>query len=114
MKNEEDTILKDILETVTFIKDNAVSKKEFVGLESKVSKIQSDVTKIQSEVTKVQSEMVTKEYLDDKLDDLEAKIGGRITRRAEHENKFKHELVSVMKRNSLLDAKDLKQLERAI
>lgn len=93
-------ILADILEIVSFIRDNAVSKKEFIGLETKV--------------TKIQSEMVTKEYLDDKFDDLEAKIGGRITRRVEHENTFKHELVSAMKRNSLLGVKELKHLEQAI
>lgn len=100
MEKEKEPTLNDIFEVVTFIKDNAVFKKEF--------------SELKQQITKVQSEMVTKEYLDEKLDDTEAEIGGRITRRAEHENKFKHGLVSAMKRNSLLGVKDLKQLEQAI
>ncbi len=58
--------------------------------------------------------MVTKEYLDHKLDDVKTEIGGRINRHIEHENKFKRELVSALKRNSLLDTKQLNHLEQTI
>lgn len=51
--------LKDILENVQFIKDNAVTKEEF----------DKRLDKIDKRMDKFESQMVTKEYLDDKLSD---------------------------------------------
>lgn len=56
MESTQEQTLQDILETVNFIKDNAVTKSEF-----------SDLKK---DVTSIQATIVTKDYLDDKLADL--------------------------------------------
>ncbi len=56
MEDTNQRTLEDILEAVTFIKDNAVTKDEFSQLKQKV--------------TAIESQMVTKEYLDDKMSDL--------------------------------------------
>jgi uncharacterized protein YtpQ (UPF0354 family) len=49
-------IAEDILDIVTFLKDNAVSKTEF--------------NELKSDVGYLKSQMVTKVYLDDKLAEL--------------------------------------------
>ena len=110
MTNENPS-LKDVYEQIRLVVNTAATKDE---LQKMAEKIDERFEKLETKVTKVQSEMVTKEYLDNKLDDVKAEIGGRILRHAEHENKFKHELVSAMKRNSLLNIKELKRLEQTI
>ncbi len=52
----KETTLDDILEIVTFIKDNSVTKVEFEELEQ--------------DVNHIKNVMVTKDYLDNKLVDL--------------------------------------------
>ena len=110
MTNENPS-LKDVYEQIRLVVNTAATKDE---LQKMAEKIDERFEKLETKVTKVQSEMVTKEYLDNKLDDVKAEIGRRILRHAEHENKFKHELVSAMKRNSLLNIKELKRLEQTI
>ncbi|MDO8626619.1 MAG: hypothetical protein Q7K39_04205 [Candidatus Magasanikbacteria bacterium] len=56
--------LDDILETVRFIKDNAVTKQEF----------SEKIEKLDNRLTKVESQMVTKEYLDKKLGNLKGDL----------------------------------------
>ena len=117
MTNENPS-LKDVYEQIRLVVNTAATKDELQKMAEKIDerfeKIDERFEKLETKVTKVQSEMVTKEYLDNKLDDVKAEIGGRILRHAEHENKFKHELVSAMKRNSLLNIKELKRLEQTI
>ncbi len=67
MEELNQTTLNDILETVRFIKDNAVTKEEF---NKELGVVKGELNKIDNRLTRVESQMVTKEYLDDKLSDL--------------------------------------------
>ena len=106
MEKEKDPTLKDIFEVVTFIKDNAVNKKE---LKEDLIKLKEE---LKLEIGKARDEAFA--YADKKPGKIIVEVDKIINKYAEHENKFKHELVSAMKRNSLLGAKDLEQLGQAI
>lgn len=54
------------------------------------------------------------DYADTKAEDAIIESGKKINEHKDQDKKFKKELIASMKRNSLLGAKDLKQLEQAI
>lgn len=79
MSTEQD--IKDILEVVNFIKDNAVMKNDFearmtgvenrmTGVENRMTGVENRMIGIEKRLTKVESQMVTKDYLDEKMADL--------------------------------------------
>ena len=103
---EKEPTLSDIYEVVNFLKDNAVNKKE---LKEGLSELKKD---LKLEIGKARDEAFA--YADKKSVAVVTKLDEIINKHEEHENKFKHELVSAMKRNSLLGANELKQLEQAI
>jgi hypothetical protein len=63
MPNENDKTLHDILETVTFLKDNAVTQTKF-------REMREQVDKIEQRLERVEDTMITKAYLDTKLEEL--------------------------------------------
>ena len=91
MSNQEKQ-LEEILEIVTFVKDNAVTKGEFNELKSKVIKIESL--------------MVTKDYLDEKMADLR---GDLVVMMRKEDTKLKT-LVEILKHKQLISDKDVKQI----
>lgn len=134
MEDKNQQTLNDILDTVVFIKDNAVSKSEFnelkeevnglksevsgvkseiVGIKSEVSSLKSEVSGLKSEVSglsgrvgRIESQMVTKAYLDDKLADLR---GDLVVLMRKEDTKLK-ELVEILKNKNILNNEDVKQI----
>lgn len=110
-------------EVLTAVNDFANdTKKRFDDLESRVNNIESTMaTKddlatmaTKNDLAGFEMQMVTKAYLDDKLADLGAEIGGRIMRRQEKEKTFKQELINYLKKHSLFDQKEIERLENLI
>jgi len=105
-KNKNDNNGNDILEIVTFIKDNAVNKADFARLEGKVEKIESTVEKLDARLTRVEALMVTKDYLDDKLADLR---GDLVVLTRKEDTKVKC-LVEILQKKKLLTTHEAKQI----
>jgi hypothetical protein len=82
--------IKDILEIVTHIRDNAVSKEEF-----------------DRKIGSIQSTMVTKDYLDEKLGDLR----GDFTVLMRKEDTKLKALVGILYSRQIIDAKDMETLQ---
>ena|SRR3989338_4834517 len=107
-------------ELMEFLQENMVTKAEAKNFATK-DDIKDMATKddLKSLKNEIKLEMGTLNqnllgHIDQKLANLGAEFGKSLKNHIEHENKFKQELVSVMKRNSLLGAKELKHLEQAI
>lgn len=103
-------MLQDILETVTFIKDNAVTKEEFDlrlgGVESRLDGVESRLDGVEQRLTKVEAVMVTKDYLDDKLADLK---GDLIVKQRKIESRI-DTLVTMLSNRKVLEQTDVKLL----
>ncbi len=108
--NNQNPILNDILEVVTFIKDNAVTKDEAVTKQE----FEEHIGGLEKRVDKIEALMVTKDYLDHKLADLGAEIGARINRKVEREQTFKRLLIDSLKNHSILDSLEISKLEELI
>lgn len=61
------TTINDVFEIVSFIKDNAVAKEEF-------GELKRDVTELKKDVTAVKSNMATKDFVTEKLSDLQGNL----------------------------------------
>ncbi len=96
-------MLQDILETVTFIKDNAVSKEEF---NQEIGGIKEEIGGIKIDLTAIKAVMVTKDYLDDKLADLKGDI---IVKQRKIENRI-NTLVAMLSDRKVLEQNDVKLL----
>lgn len=117
MEDKNQQILSDILDTVIFIKDNAVSKTEFNELKSEVSDLKSEFGDLKSEVGtlsgrvgRIESQMVTKDYLDNKLADLR---GDLVVLTRKEDTKLR-ELIEILANKNVLnkeEANHLKSLE---
>lgn len=81
----EKNIAEDILDIVTFIKDNAVSKTEF-------NELKADVSGLRTDVDYLKAQMVTKVYLDDKLAELRGDLVVAININNDKSNKIVDEL----------------------
>jgi hypothetical protein len=88
--------LDDVLEIVTFIKDNAVMKNDF----------EKRMGNIENRLTKVESQMVTKEYLDDKLADLR---GDLVVMMRKEDNKLKT-LVEILQTKKIITKTDVSKV----
>ena len=99
LEPKEQQLLNDILDTVIFIKDNAVSKGEFNDLKS-------EFNDLKSKVTTMHATMVTKDYLDGKLADLR---GDLVVLTRKEDTKLK-ELVEILKKKKILTDDDVKHL----
>lgn len=88
----EDKMLQDILEVVTFIKDNSVTKEEFNQLDQRV--------------TRMETLMVTKDYLDEKLADLQ----GDLTILMRKEDTKLKTLVDILVEKQLINSDDKKRI----
>lgn len=120
-------VMADILEIVTFLKENSVSKDEFNELKADVRLIQSDVytlrsdvhqlksdvknlktdvTELQSDMRTVKSTMVTKAYLDDKLADLR---GDMILLFRKSDTKLKT-MAGMLLKKDILSPKEMKEI----
>lgn len=108
MENEK--MLQDILETVIFIKDNAVTKEEFDlrlgGVETRLGGVESRLDIVEERLTKIEALMVTKDYLDDKLADLKGDI---IVKQRKIEGRI-DTLVTMLRDKNLLQPTDVKLL----
>lgn len=111
MENNQQTSIDDVLEIVTFIKDNAVAKEEFDGLRSDVSGVRSDVSSLKTDVKglvqrvdKIEATMVTKNYLDDKLVDVK----GDIIAELRHEDKKVVALIEVLRNRNVISSDEAK------
>ncbi len=91
--------IDEIFDIVTFIKDNAVARDEFYGLEGKFDGLKQ-------EVLKIQATMVTKDYLDEKLADLR---GDLVVLTRKEDTKLKA-LINLLKRNNVISEGDAQQL----
>jgi len=92
LKNKKQDKTEEILEIVSFIKDNAVTSGEFNGLVG--------------EVQKIKAEMVTKDYLDDKLADLR---GDLVVLTRKEDGKVK-ELVKILQSKKVLNKSEVKRI----
>lgn len=93
---ETNQAIQDILETVTFIKDNAVMRDEFLELKNEM----------EERFTKIEATMVTKEYLDDKLVDLM----GDMTVLMRKEDRKVMLLVDMLQKKNVLSGEEAKQI----
>lgn len=102
--------MQDILETVIFIKDNAVTKEEFEtrlgGVESRLDGVETRLGGVEQRLTKIEAIMVTKDYLDDKLADLK---GDLIVKQRKIEDRISA-LVSMLSNRKVLEQTDVKLL----
>ena len=89
---ENNNTMQEILETVTFIKDNAVSKEEFGEMNKRV--------------TRMEALMVTKDYLDEKLADLR---GDLVVLMRKEDTKLKT-LVEVLTERNIITSADKKRI----
>ncbi|HRY63492.1 MAG TPA: hypothetical protein P5267_02755 [Patescibacteria group bacterium] len=83
---------EEILEIVSFIKDNAVTRGEFNDLAD--------------EVRKMKTEMVTKDYLDDKMADLR---GDLVVLTRKEDTKIK-ELIKILESKKVLSKSEVKKI----
>lgn len=86
---EPNQAISDILETVSFIKDHAVTREEF-----------------SKEITEIKATMVTKDYLDDKLADLR----GDLVVLMRKEDRQLQELVQMLHLKNILTQEEMKHL----
>lgn len=74
----QEKMLEDVLEIVSYIKDNAVTKEEFEermsGLEERMGGLEGRMGNLETRMTKAEALMVTKDYLDEKLADLQGNL----------------------------------------
>ena len=114
MEKEKEPTIQDVLDVMrTYAGNMEVRFEKIDGRFEKIDgRFDSLEKNLRLEIGKARDEAFA--HADKKSEEVIVEVGKIINRRAEHENKFKHELVSSMKRNSLLGAKDLKQLEQAI
>jgi hypothetical protein len=101
MENNEQ--INDLVEMVTFLKDNAVTKTEFNGLRSEFSELKDRVGRIESN-------MVTKDYLDNKLSDLR---GDLVVMTRKEDGKVRA-LIDLLVKKNLVDnaeAEEIKHME---
>jgi len=70
---ENEQMLQDILETVNFIKETAVTKKEFKGFEGKVDKLDKRVDGLDKSVDKLNKSV---DGLDKRVGEVEKIMGG--------------------------------------
>lgn len=111
MTNEEEPTLKDIYEQIRMIANTAATKDDLKSFATK-DDLKSLKNEIKLEMGALNQNLLG--HVDQKLANLGAEFGKSLKNHIEHENKFKHELVSAMKRNSLLGVKEIKQLEQAV
>ncbi|HOZ36771.1 MAG TPA: hypothetical protein PLR18_02990 [bacterium] len=86
----------EILEIVTFIKDNAVTHEEF---DVRLDKVEVDMAAMKAE-------MVTKDYLDDKMADLR---GDLVVLTRKEDGKVK-ELVKILESKKVLSKSEVKKI----
>ena len=74
---DNENTMNEILETVRFLKDNGVTKTELVEIKSDIVEIKSDIVEINSDIADLKSDvhelnttMVTKDYLDRKVQEF--------------------------------------------
>ena len=103
---EQQKQLDTILEIVTFVKDNAVTKDEFNGLKGDFNDFKGEFKDLKSKVVKIESLMVTKDYLDEKMADLR---GDLVVMMRKEDTKLKA-LVEILKHKQLISDKDVKQI----
>lgn len=96
---EQNQAISDILETVTFIKDHAVTHEEFTELKQ-------DVTELKQDMIMVKATMVTKDYLDDKLADLR---GDLVVLMRKEDHKLQ-ELVQMLHVKNILTQEEMRHL----
>jgi len=99
LKNKKQDKTEEILEIVSFIKDNAVTSGEFNGL-------RGEFNGLVGEVQKIKAEMVTKDYLDDKLADLR---GDLVVLTRKEDGKVK-ELVKILQSKKVLNKSEVKRI----
>lgn len=106
MTFEQQKQLDDILEIVTFVRDNAVNKADFEELKNDVNGMKQEIGGIKQEIQHIKSTMVTKDYLDDKLADLR---GDLILLLRKEDVKLK-ELITILCMKNVIDEKNKKIL----
>lgn len=89
---DQQAAINEILEVVTFIKDNAVMKDDFLGLKK--------------EVAGMKATMVTKDYLDEKLADLR---GDLVVLARKEDTKLKS-LIKLLKSKKVISDSDEQKL----
>lgn len=103
MENKQQTTLDGILEIVTFVKDNAVTKREFdEGMEG----INTRFGKVEARLDTIESAMVTKDYLDEKLGDVK----GDIIVEVRHEDKKLTALIEVLRSRNVISTDEAKNI----
>lgn len=110
---EQNQTVNDILEIVTFIKDNAITREEFTelreevtGLKQDVTGLKQDVTGLTQDMTMVRATMVTKDYLDEKMADLR---GDLVVLMRKEDHKLQ-ELVQILRVKNILTQEEMKHL----
>lgn len=103
---EQNQAISDILETVTFIKDHAVTHEEFTELKQEFTELKQDVTELKQDMIMVKATMVTKDYLDDKLADLR----GDLVVLMRKEDRKLQELVQMLHVKNILTQEEMKHL----
>jgi len=88
--------INDILEIVSYIKDNAATRTELLELRNE----------LKSDITRISATMVTKDYLDTKLADLR---GDLVVLTRKEDTKLK-ELVEILKKKNVLTDEDVKHI----
>ncbi|HLC69661.1 MAG TPA: hypothetical protein VJH75_01290 [Patescibacteria group bacterium] len=94
MSQEQD--IKDLLEMVSFIKDNGPTKEDLQAAEKRLD---GRIDKVEARLTRVESQMVTKEYLDEKLSDLR---GDLVILVRKEDTKFM-KLLEILKKKKVID-----------
>jgi predicted nucleic acid-binding Zn-ribbon protein len=96
---------KVIEHNVTPVLDQIIGRMDKV--EGKMDKIESRMDKIESRMGRIESQMVTKEYLDDKLADLEGSV---IVRQRKEDQKV-NLLINILKDRKVIKDLDIKRLK---
>ena len=107
------TEIQEVLEIVNFIKDHAASQKSVdaladrVGsLETRVGGLETQVGGLEKKVDSLAVKMVTKEYLDDKLADL----NGSLTLMMRKEDAKVRALIEKMEKKQVLSKEETKAI----
>jgi len=104
LKKQDKT--EEILEIVSFIKDNAVMHGEFDELRGEFKELRGEFEELRGDVKKMKAEMVTKDYLDDKMADLR---GDLVVLTRKEDGKVK-ELVKILESKKVLNKSEAKKI----
>lgn len=113
---------KTITELYEFLQEHMVTKKEFAGVESRLGGVESRIGKVESRLGKVESRlgkvesrldtiestMLTKDYLEEKMNDLRGDLV--LITRKEDEKLFK--LIGLLKEKEILNNHEVGELSQ--